>query len=238
MALPKINEALTLTMTIPSTGKRVKYRPYLVKEEKVLLQAFESGDLKVILDSMCDTITACLDEKENLEVEKLTTFDVEYMFLQLRTSSVGENSTVVIKCEECDTENSVHIDIPSIEMNVNEVENVIPITDEISVEMKFPTYGGVIDQTTVETDEDDPNAVLRIVAASISAVLTADERIDASSESTENLIDFLDSLTSAQFQKISEFLTNMPSLKKEVEFDCDNCKSHNKVTLEGLADFF
>ena len=90
MALPRINETLNFTMTIPSTGKKVKYRPYLVKEEKVLLQAFESGDTKTCLEAMADTLAACIDPNENVDVSSLATFDVEYMFVKVRSQSVGE----------------------------------------------------------------------------------------------------------------------------------------------------
>ena len=172
MALPKLNETLNMTMVIPSTKKRVKFRPYLVKEEKILLQAFESQNLQLILDTMCDTIESCLDPKENVQVSDLATFDVEYMFTQIRSASVGEHSTILSKCKNCETENPIKVDLSSLEVEVNDVDNVIDITDDISVEMKYPTYHGIANPNSEITDENDPETIMNIVASSISAVLT------------------------------------------------------------------
>ena len=238
MALPRINETLKFSLTVPSTGQTVKYRPYLVKEEKVLLQAFESQDLKMILTTMCDTISSCLDDREEVDVLDLATFDVEYMFLQIRASSVGENSTVVMKCKECETENPVSFDVSTIEVDVGEVDSVVEITDEVSVEMQYPSYKGVATGATKEIDEKDPDSMIRMIADSIAAVLTEEERIDTSEIKAEEVVDFLDSLTANQFKKITDFLEGMPKLTHDVEFNCENCNHLNKAQLSGLADFF
>ena len=150
MALPRVNETLNFSMTIPSTGEKVKYRPYLVKEEKVLLQAFESQSTQLIVESMCNTIETCLDPRSEVKVADLATFDVEYMFLQIRSASVGESSTVVMKCDNCEAENEVSIDLTTIEIDVKETDNVIEITDDISVEMRYPSYANV----NFEEEED------------------------------------------------------------------------------------
>jgi hypothetical protein len=238
MALPKINETLKFSLTVPSTGKKVKYRPYLVKEEKVLLQAFESQDLKMILDTMCDTIASCLDIREKIEVSELATFDVEYMFLQIRAASVGENSSVMINCKECQGENKVSIDVSSVEVEVGEVENIVGITEDISVEMKYPSYKGVTSGDINELEKNDPDSMIKLVAGSIAAVLTKEERIDTSEEKPEEVVDFLDSLTASQFKKVTDFLAEMPTLKHDVKFKCEHCKADNEVQLSGLADFF
>ena len=111
MALPRINETLNFSMTVPSTGKKVKYRPYLVKEEKVLLQAFESGDTKTCLEAMVDTLDACIDPKSKLDIGSLATFDVEYLFIKVRSKSVGESSTVMVNCKECKAISTLHQEI-------------------------------------------------------------------------------------------------------------------------------
>lgn len=118
MALPRINETLNFTMTIPSSGEKVKYRPYLVKEEKVLLQAFESKDSKTCLEAMVDTIAACLDERAGVDVAKLATFDVEYMFTQLRAKSVGEISTILLGCSSCEERNEYDVNLETLEIEV------------------------------------------------------------------------------------------------------------------------
>ena len=236
MALPKLNETLNFTMTVPSTGKKVKYRPYLVKEEKVLLQAFESGDTRTCLEAMADTIGACVDPKSKLEIESLSTFDVEYMFIKVRSKSVGETSHIQIKCAECGEGNPVAVDLDAIEVEVGASDNVINITDNIAVEMKYPTYGTLIDQGS-EVKEDMDTA-LRLLSMSVAAVLTDEERIDCTKQSQEEIVDFLTSMTATQLQGLSEFMENMPALKHEVEFECEKCQHENKVELKGLSDFF
>lgn len=238
MALPRLNETLGLTMTIPSSGKKVKFRPYLVKEEKILLQAFESQDLNLILNTMCDTIESCLAESANVRVADLATFDVEYMFTQIRSASVGENSAIVLKCQNCETENNVSVDLSELKVDVKDVDKVIQLTDEVSVEMKYPSYRGITEEGNVVTEESDPEQIISVLATSIEAVLTEEERIDISSQEPGEVKEFLNSLTTAQFQKLGEFLQDMPQLEHTAEFDCSNCQTHNKVELKGLADFF
>ena len=239
MALPKVNETLNFSTRIPSTNKLVKYRPYLVKEEKVLLQAFESENLKIILEAMCDTIDACLDPSSKIGVQDLTTFDVEYLFTQLRSSSVGENSTILLKCKKCETDNSVVIDLTEIKVDVAEVENVIEVTPEISVEMKYPSYQSLIDEDVENLDDGDAEQVINMIASSLVAVLTEEERIDiVKDSSTEEVKEFLNSLTATQFQKLANFLQSMPALEHDVEFKCESCNTKNEVQLRGLSDFF
>ena len=166
MALPKLNETLNFEMSVPSTGKKVKYRPYLVKEEKVLLQAFESGDPKTCLEAMIDTIEACLDERTKIDVGSLATFDVEYMFVKVRSKSVGENSDLVIACGECKHENPVNVNLDEIDIDVSDRENVIPITENISVEMRYPTYEVLTKQDLSKIEKEDMDAELRRNTAS------------------------------------------------------------------------
>jgi hypothetical protein len=237
MALPRINETLNFTMTIPSTGKRVKYRPYLVKEEKVLLQAFESGDTKTCLEAMADTLAACIDPKENVDVSSLATFDVEYMFVKVRAQSVGESSRVQIKCTECETPNTVVIPLDEVEIDVKKEDSVIKITDDISVEMKYPTYNTLIENDLSEEGQN-MDAAMALLAGAVKAVLTEEERIDASDQTTKEMVEFLSSMTTSQLQSISSFLEDMPALKHDIEFTCDNCQHENKLELKGLSDFF
>ena len=238
MALPRVNETLNFSMKIPSTGKNVKYRPYLVKEEKVLLQAFESGDLKTCLEAMVDTLESCIDDKSRVDVSSLATFDIEYMFTQVRSKSVGESSTITIKCEKCETENQYLVDLESLEVSAEGAGNVVVITDDVSVEMKYPTYGALLEGNADKMAEDDPETALQLIANSIEAVLTPDERIDCKDQSQEEIVDFINSMTATQLQSISKFLEDMPALKHTAAFDCKHCGTHNELELKGLADFF
>ena len=237
MALPRINETLNFTMTIPSTGNKVKYRPYLVKEEKVLLQAFESGDTKTCLEAMADTLSACIDPKENVDVSSLATFDVEYMFVKVRSQSVGETSRVQIKCAECQTPNTVVIPLDEVEIDVKKEDAVIPITDNISVEMRYPTYKTLMDND-LSADTENMDTAMSVLASSISAVLTDEERIDAAEQTTSEMVEFLSSMTTSQLQSLSDFLEKMPALRHDIEFTCEECQHENKLELKGLSDFF
>lgn len=237
MALPRINETLNFSMKIPSTGQQVKFRPYLVKEEKVLLQAFESGDSKTCLEAMCDTIAACLDERAGIDVTKLATFDVEYMFTQLRSKSVGETSTILVACKECDHRNEYVVDLESLEINVEKGNNIIPITDSIKVEMRYPTYESLLNGDVVDAKQD-MSAAVSIIVASIAAVHTEEERIDADTQLPEEMEEFVSSMTATQLQSLSEFLGTMPALKHNAEFKCISCGAENELELSGLSDFF
>lgn len=235
MALPKLNENLKYEMMIPSSDTVVTYRPYLVKEEKILLQAFESQDQKLAMRAMSDTIIACV--YEDIRASDLSTFDVEYMFTQIRAKSVGETSTIQFKClkEDCDEMTEVVVDLTTVEVSKTESSNIIPITDEISVEMKYPTYDGFVKNFTEGMSEADFGFLM--LEDCMVSIMTEDERHIVSEVSKKELDEFIGSMTNQQFEKIGEFLQTVPVMKKEVEFTC-SCGYENKTTLEGLQDFF
>jgi DNA-directed RNA polymerase subunit M/transcription elongation factor TFIIS len=238
MALPKINETLNFSMTIPSTGEKVKYRPYLVKEEKILLQAHESGDQEACLSAMSDTISACLDQKAGIDVASLATFDLEYMYTQLRAKSVGETSSILIKCKSCEEHNEYVVDLEKLEVVVPPKSNsVVQVTESISVEMRYPTYGSMINGDISEATTD-MNSAMNLIASSIVAVLQPDERTDASDVPQKEIMEFLGSMTGSQLALLTEFLGTMPALKHEAKFNCKKCGTENELQLKGLSDFF
>lgn len=232
MALPILNEAPKYTLTIPSTKKRVKFRPYLVKEEKVLLIAAESKEETEVIDAIQNTVAACLDS--NVDVSRLTTFDLEYIFIQLRAKSTGEIADLVANCQSCGHGNDQSVDLTKVDCSVPKTANsVISITDEISVEMKYPSYSDFnISSENIEMTGFD------IVAKCIDTVMTADERIEVREEPKENVIAFLESMTQEQFAKVTEFLTEIPAVKYNLKFDCSSCGEHNDIELKGLQSFF
>lgn len=237
MALPRINETLNFSMTIPSTGQSVRYRPYLVKEEKILLQAFESKDAQTCLEAMCDTVSSCLDQSENVNVAKLATFDIEYMFTQLRSKSVGEISNIYIRCKNCQESNPYAINLEELNIPVEKGTNTLSVTDSISVEMKYPTYETMINGD-VENAEKDVNAAFELIASSIAAVITQEERIDCSDLAKSEITEFLNSMTANQLKVITDFLQEMPALKHTATFNCVKCDTENELELKGLSDFF
>lgn len=235
MALPKLNDNLKYEMVIPSSEKVVTYRPYLVKEEKLLLSAFESQDQKQAMRAMVDTVVACVNE--DIKTSDLATFDVEYMFTQIRSKSVGETSTLHFKCEaeECELRTEVDIDLSSLEVTKSDANNVVEITDDISIELRYPTYDGFVKNFREGVSEAEFGFMM--LEDCMVAIMTEDEHHLVSDVSKKELNEFIDSMTNLQFTKVGEYLKTVPVMKKEVEFKC-TCGHENKVTLEGLQDFF
>lgn len=236
MALPRLNENSQYELTIPSKQQVVQYRPFLVKEQKILFIAYESQDRKQILTAMLNTIESCL--KEPLNVKALSTFDVDYMFTQIRAKSVGETSDILIGCTECETQNEVKVNLEEIKIDVGETNNLIELTDKISVRMRFPNYDHFISNDVLMGESTQSEQLMALVVSCIDAVETEDERISMQDETDEEIMGFLDSLTSDQFDKIAQFTLDLPKLEHEVKFKCKDCGAENKRTLRGIDDFF
>jgi len=235
MALPKLNDSPKYDLVIPSSKQKVRYRPYLVKEEKVLMMAMESQDMNAVLNTVVDTIVACVDEP--IEKKKLAVFDVEYMFTQIRSKSVGETSKVGVKCEHCETSNDIEVDVSSIVIDVPEVENMIQVTPEITLEMRWPSYNDIMD-LGITDEKSMATKSFAMIGKCIASIHTEDERIDTKDVSDKELEEFIDSMTNEQFQKISSYIEKMPKLKHDIHFDCSECGQGNDITLQGMTDFF
>jgi len=236
MALPKLNTAPIFEEKVPSTGERISYRPYLVKEEKVLMMAFESRDQKQVTRAIGNTLNSCI--QSDIDVFNLTTFDVEYLFTKVRSKAVGEKSTVLMNCTECQTANEVDVMIDELELDVSNTDEngreKIQITDDIAVELAYPAFGDILD---VETKGDSIEDGIGMVASSIQAILTEEERFDRSDVKPEEIMDFIMELPTDKFNLLGNFLRKIPKIQKDVEFDCTNCSHHNEYTLEGMKDF-
>lgn len=234
MALPKLNDTPSYSMIVPSTGKEVLYRPYLVKEEKILLMAFEANDEKQAMRAMVDVIDSCV--KNGVDAKSLTTFDVEHMFTQIRAKSVGEKANIGIKCSSCEASNEIEIDLGTLNVTKNELGNVIELTDDISVEMRYPSFLEMSDAVGVDLKESE--FAYDTITKCIGAIVTEDERYDADDVSKKELTEFVEGLTSAQFIKLGEWLQEMPKLSHTVTFKCNKCEADNEHILEGMQSFF
>ena len=239
MALPKLNVTPRFELTIPSTGKKVRFRSYLVKEEKLLLLAMESKDVSQMVSAMIDTIEACAEDE--LNIKRLTTFDVEYLFTQIRAKSVGEVIKLNLICKECDHRTEVPINIENVVVNVPKVDKIIVLTPEISIEMKYPSYMDVMKSDFLEgleKGDKQTTAMFEMTIKCINAILTPDERFSADDSTDEELMDFVESLTTDQFSKLTVFMQSMPELVSETDFVCEKCGAENHIKLKGMADFF
>ena len=238
MALPKLNnDQPVYEMVIPSTKETVKYRPFLVKEQKSMLVAFESQDMKQILNAMLNCIETCVP---GINVKDLATFDVDYIFTQVRAKSVGESATILSACVECNEENEVKINLEDIKMESSEIKTkVIPITDKINVEMKYPTYNDMLGNPNFMKQGTNQTEILfESIVSCMHSVQTEDDNIVISQEPREEIEKFVNSLNNEQLTKITEFVESMPTMKHEEKFTCKKCKHENTVELKGLQDFF
>ena len=235
MSLPVIN-APTYELAIPSTKEKIKYRPFLVKEEKILLLAMEEGDEKTISLALKQIIENCTDGK--VDVDKLALFDLEFVFLRIRAKSVGENVQVSLLCED-DNETYVPVEIPLEEIKVVHTKghkNKIKLTKDISITMRYPQLSMLAMQAQGETP--DVAKVFDILGECIENITegeTVHERVDFNDEELKT---FLESLSTQQFGDIQNFFETMPKLQHTVELENPKTKVMNTITLEGMQSFF
>lgn len=231
MALPSIATP-EFSTTIPSTGEEITYRPFLVKEEKILLMALEGGDQKEITRSIIVLLKNCI-LTENIAVEKLATFDIEYLFLKLRGKSVGEVVELKIGHQEgeCNHQSDVSINLDEIKVTGEVQDGKIMITDDIGVKLHYPTIDGTL---TVDTDNAD--SMFGLVTDCIEYIYDSNEVYNDFTQ--QELQNWVDQLNQAQFKKITDFFQSMPSLSHKVEWKCKKCGEQDSILLEGLQSFF
>lgn len=236
MALPKLNDLPNYELVIPSTGNTVSYRPFLVKEQKVLLMALESQDEKQILRAVTETIRSCI--LDPIKIESLATFDIEYIFTQLRSKSAGETSNVNLKCSECEEYTEVAINLDEIKIELNNDNELIELTDKYTLKMKYPQYSGLLLQTESDDADTLTNAIFEMIIMCLDELRTEEEIIKFSDEPREEIENFLEGLTTTQLDLIMNFVNNLPKLEHKVDFNCNACNHENSLTLQGLQDFF
>ena len=228
MALPKL-ETAKYSVEIPSTKQTIEFRPFLVKEEKILIQAQESGDTDQIIKALKDIIRVCTFEK--VKPNDLTLFDLEYIFLQLRARSVGEEVDFKIKCEECDRQNVVTLDLTEVKIKWPEkkIDNKIKLSDSVGVVLR-PIR--VKDMNKIEGD------ITESIIASIESIYDEDNVYPTDEASKKELVAFVDSLSHSHLEVIQEYIENQPKLEHVLKYTCLHCGHKNEYTLSGLADFF
>ena len=231
----------TYTLVVPSTDATVKFRPFLVKEEKALLIAQQSEDPVVMIDTLKDVIKSCLQDK--IDVDKLATFDLEYMFMQIRGKSVGETIDLVFPCDLDHGEQNekaratVTLDINTIKVEKSaEHTNKIELYGDVGVVMKYPTISVL--KKLEGLDENDLDKVFDIMAYSIDYIYDGEQIYYAKEQKHDDLLQFINNLNSTQFVKLQRFFETMPKLRKEIEYDCPVCGKHHNKVLEGIQSFF
>ena len=238
MALPRLNNDQPIyELTIPSTRKKAKFRPFLVKEQKGLLIALESRDPKQILTSILQSIDTCI---QDVDSSKLSTFDIDYIFTQIRGKSVGEKTKLSGKCTECEHEKEIELNLSEIDMSFEAMDNIIPLTEDIKVKMKYPTYIDMMEHSDILFAENlnTTDQLYASIKMCLESVQTKEENIDLKEESTEEIDGFMNSLNNDQLTEITKYVTNMPSLSHTVTWKCEKCEHENTLNLNGIQDFF
>lgn len=235
MPLPKL-VAPTYELELPSTGQKIKYRPFLVKEEKILLLAMESEDEKQMINAVQVILKNCIQTK--LKVDDLSIFDIEYLFLNIRAKSVGEEIELNITCpDDGETMVPVTINVEDIKVQKSdEHERIIALNDSISIVMKYPSMEMFVQNNlsgNVKTED-----IFQISSSCIEQVVDGEEVYEVKSFSKKEINEFLDSLDTNQFMKIQKFFETMPKLSHKINVVNPNTKKENEVVIEGLASFF
>lgn len=238
MAIP-IVAAPEYELKLPSTGKKIKYRPFLVKEEKILLLAMETKDPAQIQSATKQVIGNCTFGQ--VDVDTAPPFDLEFVLLQLRIRSVGETASVGIKCSDCGHSNPVDVDLASIQVSKPENHSTtIKLTDSLSVMMRYPTIEDT-QQSGIEegaSDKQNTESAIKMIARCIEVIQDGTKTYKSKDFTPEEVVEFLENLSQSLFMKIMSFFSNMPTIKKEVSFACSKCSKQNNYTLRGIKDFF
>ena len=239
MPLPKIATP-TYELELPSTGETIQYRPFLVKEEKVLVIALESEDTKQITTAIKTVIKNCIKTK-GIKVDTLPTFDIEYLFLNIRARSVGETVDINITCpDDEETQVEMSIDIDSIKIQKTRGhKNIIKLDDDLSMKLRYPSLQQFI-ENNFETGENisEVGQSLSMITSCIDMIYNAEESWEASDYSKKELDGFVEQLNTKQFKQIEKFFTTMPKLSHKIMVKNPNTGVESEVVLEGLAAFF
>ena len=239
MPLPKINTP-TYDLTLPSTGKKIKYRPFLVREEKILILAMESENMTDITNSIIQILSDCI-LTENVKIESLATFDIEYLFLNVRARSVGETVDVNITCpDDGETQVEMSIDIDSIKIQKTRGhKNIIKLDDELSMKLRYPSLDQFV-ENNFETGEvvSEVGQSLAMISSCIEMIYNQEESWEASEYSRKELDEFLEQMNTKQFKQIEKFFTTMPKLSHTIAVKNPETGVESEVVLEGLASFF
>ena len=238
MPLPKIATP-TYELELPSTGKTIKYRPFLVKEEKLLVLALESDSTKDITNAIKAVLKDCIQTR-GVKVEQLPTFDIEYLFLNIRGKSVGEEIEVSVLCpDDGETYTEVQINIDDIKVNKDKDHSKqIKLDNTLMMEVKYPSLDQFVKSNFEFSNDNQVDQSFELIASCIDKVFSADEAWTTDDFTKKEITEFLEQMNSQQFKQIESFFSTMPKLSHEVEVVNPNTKKKSTVTLEGLASFF
>ena len=239
MPLPKISTP-TYELELPSTGKKIRYRPFLVREEKILIMALESEDTKQISSAIVQILSDCIATK-TVKVSELSTFDIEYLFLNVRAKSVGETVEVNVTCpDDGETQVQMEINIDDIKVQKDpDHNNIIKLDDNLSMKLKYPSLEQFVENNfEVNETDSDVNKSLSMITSCIDVVYDEEESWSAADCTKKELEEFVEQMNTKQFKEIENFFVTMPKLSHTIKVKNPNTKVESEVVLEGLASFF
>ena len=238
MPLPKVNTP-TYELVLPSTNKKIKYRPFLVREEKILIMALETEDAKQITSSVIEILNACILTR-GIKIEKLATFDIEYLFLNVRAKSVGESIDVNVTCpDDNKTTVEVKVDIDSIKIIKNKNhKDTVKLDDTLSLKLNYPSIEQFIENKFESSKGSEITSTLDMITSCIDMIYTDEESWNASETSKKDLEEFIEQLNTKQFRVIEGFFDTMPKLSHSIKVKNPKTDVESTVVLEGLAAFF
>ena len=240
MPLPTITTP-TYELSLPSPGKKIKYRPFLVKEEKILILALETRDQNQITNAVKDVLKKCVITR-GIKIDDLPTFDIEYLFLNIRAKSIGEDINMIVTCpDDRKTEVDVTVYVDEIKV-IKSKEHVkdINLDKDMTLRMKYPSLNQFI-ETNFDTEEESQTTVdktFQLIADCMDTVYTKEDAWDSKDYSPNERLEFIEQLSSKQFKQVEKFFATMPKLSHTIEVTNPNTKKKSKIVLEGLADFF
>ena len=240
MPLPTI-ETPTYELKLHSSNKKIRYRPFLVKEEKILILALESKDQSEITNAVTDVLKKCILTK-GVDVDKLPTFDIEYIFLNIRAKSIGEDIKMTVTCPD-DGVTEVPVTIYVDEVKVSKPKNHktdVVLDDKMTLRMKYPSLNQFVENnfSTGDKSEEVVNKTFKVIADCMDTIYTEEDAGDAKDYSPSERIDFVEKLSSKQYKEVEKFFATMPKLSHTFEVINPNTKQKNSIVLEGLSDFF
>ena len=237
MPLPQIN-APTYELTIPSSKRKIRYRPFLVKEEKILVIAMESNDIGDIARAVKQVLGQCILTK-GIKIDKLSTFDIEYLFLNVRGKSVGETVDIKVTCpDDGVTTVPVTVDLDAIQVTFDpEHDKDIILDDKLKMRMKYPSLDEFIKEN-FQVDQVGFEQSIEMIASCVDMIYSEDETWTSADFTQKEMVDFLEGLGSKQFKELEKFFTTMPKLTHEIKVKNPKTKKENTIKLEGLAAFF
>ena len=238
MPLPKLNTP-TYELTLPSSNRKVKYRPFLVKEEKILLIAMESEDEKEMQNAVKQILKNCILTR-GISLDKLAVFDIEYLFLNIRGKSVGEDIKLNVVCpddEVTEVEVSVNVEDVKIQKSDNH-DSVIQLTDQVAIVMKYPSMEMFVKNNITGENQQKVDTIFDMTIDCISQVVEGEDVLESKSFSKKEMLEFVETFDTQQFQKIQDFFETMPKLSHTIKVLNPKTNVESEVVIEGLSSFF